>query len=108
MLHGLRNDENEVVLGSDSDHSLTRRERLIAIMLGRLEMDLDQCIAEYSQLAEEVFGEKKRRFPFNLKGKTKSRFDSAKLETAIQGVIKRSGLSNTTLLNDESERGCKT
>ncbi|KAF2197771.1 FabD/lysophospholipase-like protein, partial [Delitschia confertaspora ATCC 74209] len=31
---------------------------LIAIMLGRLEMDVDQCITAYSSLAEAVFGKK--------------------------------------------------
>lgn len=48
-------------------------------MLGRLEMDVNDCIAEYSDLAEKVFGKKLSSLPFNFKGKVKSRFDSAKL-----------------------------
>ncbi len=77
-------------------------------MLGRLEMDIDQCILAYSGLAEAVFGEKKGRLPFNIKGKVKAQFDSAKLEKAIRKTIKDSGICETELLNDGTERGCRT
>ncbi len=77
-------------------------------MLGRLEMDVDQCIVAYSSLAESVFGEKKSRLQFNIKGKVKAQFDSAKLEKAIRKTIKDSGISETALLNDGTERGCRT
>ena len=76
-------------------------------MLGRLEMDVDECITAYSELAEAVFGEKLSSFPFNVKGKVKARFDSAKLEQAVQKVVQRSA-SKTDLLNDGAERGCRT
>ena len=76
-------------------------------MLGRLEMDVDQCIVAYSDLAAAVFGEKLSRIPFNIKGQAKPRFDSAKLERAIRGVVTQSGASETELLNDGTERGCK-
>ncbi|KAF7164517.1 hypothetical protein CNMCM6106_001035 [Aspergillus hiratsukae] len=59
---------------------------LIAIMLGRLEMDVDECIAAYTDLAADVFGEKLSRFPVNIKGGVKPRFDSARLESAIKKV----------------------
>jgi hypothetical protein len=84
------------------------QNRLIAIMLGRLEMDVDQCIAAYSDLAAAVFGEKLSRFPINIKGKVKARFDSAKLKSAIRKVVEQIGASETDLLNDGAERGCKT
>lgn len=77
-------------------------------MLGRLEMDIDQCIIAYTSLAETVFGVKKGLLPFNIKGKVKSQFDSTKLEKAIRKTIKDSGISETGLLNDGTERGCKT
>lgn len=83
-------------------------KRLIAIMLGRLEMDADECIQEYTELAAGVFGEKPSRIPFNIKGKLKSRFDSAKLEIAIQKAIRKRGVSETDLLNDGIHRGCRT
>ncbi|KAF4215069.1 hypothetical protein CNMCM8980_008758 [Aspergillus fumigatiaffinis] len=81
---------------------------LIAIMLGRLEMDVDECIAAYTDLAADVFGDKLSRFPVNIKGGVKPRFDSDKLESAIKKVITQKGVSDTDLLNDGTERGCRT
>jgi hypothetical protein len=77
-------------------------------MLGRLEMDVDECIAAYSDLAAAVFGEKLHHLPVNVKGGVKPRFDSAKLESAIQKVVTQSGASKTDLFNDGTERGCRT
>lgn len=87
---------------------LTLVSRLIAIMLGRLEMDIDECIEAYTKLAEAVFSQKKSLLPFNLKGKVKAQFDSSKLEKAIQETVKRSGISETDLFNDGNEQGCRT
>ncbi|KAJ6050923.1 protein kinase subdomain-containing protein [Penicillium canescens] len=81
---------------------------LIAIMLGRLEMDIDECIDAYSDLAAAVFGEKLSLIPVNFKGDIKARFDSAKLESAIRKVVERSGVSEQNLFNDGIDRGCKT
>jgi uncharacterized protein YllA (UPF0747 family) len=77
-------------------------------MLGRLEMDVDECIAAYTDLAADVFGEKLSRFPVNIRGRVEPRFDSARLESAIKKVIAQKGLSDTDLLNDGTERGCRT
>jgi hypothetical protein len=77
-------------------------------MLGRLEMDVDECIDAYSDLARAVFRKKASLIPFNFKGKAKSRFDSAKLERAVREVIKRSGASEDGLFDDGTERGCRT
>jgi hypothetical protein len=56
-------------------------------MLGRLEMDVDECIAAYSDLASAVFGKKLSRIPVNIKGEIKPRFDPAKLEIAIRKAV---------------------
>jgi hypothetical protein len=77
-------------------------------MLSRLEMDVDECITAYSDLAEAVFGEKLSSLPFNIKGKVKPRFDSAKLEKAIRKVVVQSRAIKTDLLNDGAKRGCRT
>lgn len=77
-------------------------------MLGRLEMDVDQCIVAYSDLAAAVFCEKLSRVPVTIKGKIKPRFDSAKLGEAIRKVVAQNGTSDTELLNDGNERGCRT
>lgn len=76
-------------------------------MLGRLEMDVDECIKAYSELAKDVFGEKLSSFPFNFKGDVKARFNSAKLEKAVRKVV-QSRASEEDLLNDGKERGCRT
>ena len=70
---------------------------LIAIMLGRLEMDVDDCISAYCDLASEVFGEKLSVFPTTLKGKVNARFDSTKLESAVRKVIRRRGYLEMSL-----------
>lgn len=77
-------------------------------MLGRLEMDVDECIAAYSDLAAAVFGEKLSRIPVNIKGNVKPRFDSTKLESAIRKMVTQSGASETHSLNDGTERGYRT
>jgi hypothetical protein len=77
-------------------------------MLGRLEMDVDECIIAYSDLAAAVFSEKLSRIPINIKGGVKPRFDSTRLESAIRKVVTQSGASETDLLNDGTERGCGT
>lgn len=77
-------------------------------MLGRLEMSVDECIAAYSDLAAAVFSEKVRRIPVNRKGEVRPRFDSAVLESAIKKVISQNGASETDMLNDGIERGCRT
>jgi hypothetical protein len=86
---------------------LTNGYRLIAIMLGRLEMDVDECISAYSKLMESVFGEKSSWLPIGWTGKTKAQFDSTRLKKAIEEVITCQGVSTTDLLNDGSPRGCK-
>ena len=77
-------------------------------MLGRLEMDVDECILAYSDFAAAVFGEKLSRSPVTIKGQIKPRFDSTKLEKAVREVIALAGISETELLNDGTDRGCRT
>ena len=81
--------------------------RLIAIMLGRLEMGVDECISAYKKLMEFVFGKKTSRLPIGWTGETKARFDSTRLQNAIEDVITHQGIPKTELLNDGKPRGCK-
>ena len=76
-------------------------------MLGRLEMDVNECIKAYSNLAEAVFSEELIPVPIKLKGGTKAQFHSTKLENAIRKVITQSGASDTDFLNDGTDRGCR-
>ena len=77
-------------------------------MLGRLEMDVDKCIAAYIDLTETVFDEKLNSILINIKGKIKPQFDSSKLESAIRKVAAQSSAAGTDLFNDGTERGCRT
>jgi hypothetical protein len=76
-------------------------------MLGRLEMDVDECISAYKDLMEAVFEEKLRRVPIGWTGNIKAQFDSGKLESAIEKVITSRGLSQADLFNDGTVRGCR-
>jgi tetratricopeptide (TPR) repeat protein/predicted acylesterase/phospholipase RssA len=81
---------------------------LIAVMLGRLEMSVDDCISAYTDLAAAVFGEKISRFPFGRNLQVKSRFDSAKLKTAIEKVVTGSGSSADDMFVCKTRSKCKT
>ncbi len=77
---------------------------IIAIMLGRLEMDVDECIKTYTSMFETIFG--KKGLPINIWGNIKGRFNSTVLEDCIRKILKERGLSEIELLNDGVER-CK-
>src|SRR4029077_17082567 len=60
--------------GGYVDHSFpavpSNMSRLVAIMLGRLEMDVDECISAYNKLIKAVFEEKSSRFSVSWTGRT--------------------------------------
>ena len=66
--------------------------RLIAIMLGRLKMDIEECIFEFTRLLQTIW-----------EGKTKGRFRNTDLENAITQIITSRGLSKTEPFNEISQ-----
>ncbi|KAJ5851796.1 FabD/lysophospholipase-like protein [Penicillium soppii] len=80
---------------------------LIAIMLGRLEMDVDECIMAYIKLMKMIFGKPSKRGVSSLFGKIKPQFDASKLESAINEVISNCGAKPTDLFNDQANRSCR-
>jgi hypothetical protein len=76
-------------------------------MLGRLEMDVEECIAAYTGLMKTIFEKKSSRIPASLTGRIKPRFDAAKLESAIKEVVISHGAKETDLFNDGVKRGCR-
>ena len=84
---------------------LSNRSRIIAIMLGRLEMDVDECIDAYTGIFRTIFG--KKGLPVNMFGKIKGRFDSIVLEECVGTILKARGLSETEPLNDGRDRSCR-
>ncbi|KAA6407667.1 MAG: hypothetical protein FRX48_08505 [Lasallia pustulata] len=83
---------------------------LIAIMLGRLEMDVDECIETYKCLLETIF-KSKSLIPVTIKGKTKARFNSNILRQSIEDIIRKhidTGRDPATeLLNNGQVKDCK-
>ncbi|KAI4784180.1 phospholipase, patatin family protein [Aureobasidium sp. EXF-3400] len=72
---------------------------LIAIMLGRLQMSVDECIKTYTGLSKDVF-HKTRRIPIGIKGDLKERYDSEALEQAVKRVLRDRGVDEDTPLKD--------
>ena len=82
---------------------------LIAIMLGRLKMDVKSCIEAYMDMSDKIFRKKRHRLK-NIKGGLQSRFDTETLEETIKDLIVKQGLDMNALLKDpeNSQAGCKT
>lgn len=75
---------------------------LIAIMLGRLEMDIDECIDKYIELSSKVF-RRDRLLPIHLglrgkSGTVAARFDSQALEESVKTILQEKGLDRDALL----------
>jgi hypothetical protein len=107
-------------------------------MLGRLEMEMDACIAAYSELMKAMFKEQSSRLSIKWllvgglaagwllvrwlpigwllvlwllvcwSGKVKGRFDSAKLRSAVNHVVASSGVSPEDPFNDGKDQRCRT
>lgn len=71
---------------------------IIAIMLGRLRMTVDECIEAYTSLSDKVFEKKSHRVKIN--GKLQGRFDARELERAIKQILRARCLSEGALLKD--------
>lgn len=78
---------------------------LIAIMLGRLRMTVDECIDAYVSLSDRIF--QKQRHRVTIKGRVQGRFDSDELERATKEIIVRQGLAEDALLKDAPDAKCK-
>ena len=80
---------------------------LIAIMLGRLEMNIDDCIEAFTEMMDEIF-KQKAKIPFKLfSGKVKPRYNSATLERCIRKVITNAGLPSDAKLRHPKYSSCK-
>lgn len=76
-------------------------------MLGRLDMNIDECISAYSELMQTVFGDKANSIPVDWSGNIKPQYDSRKLKAAVDHVIKRTGLEPDDPMNDGKPRRCR-
>jgi patatin-like phospholipase/acyl hydrolase len=74
---------------------------IIALMLGRMRMSIEECIETYSKLGEEIFG-KQQGFPHE------ELFDASRLEEAVQRIVESTtDDKNAPLLDPLDEKGCK-
>ena len=72
-------------------------------MLGRLEMDVDDCIVAFREVMKTVFKKKKNSFPISFTGNVRAKFSSKTLEAAVKRLIKdRHGVLEDDLLYDRS------
>ena len=80
---------------------------LIAIMLGRLEMTVEECIKAYTDMMGDVFG--KRSSPIDWRLNVKGQFSALALERAIRSLVSATGHPVDALLDDPSsdKRHCR-
>ena len=79
---------------------------ILAIMLGRLRMSVDECIDAYTRLSSTVFVKIKHRI--SIRGNIQGRFDGNALEKVVTDELRKCGLSENTLLKEPAESdGCK-
>jgi hypothetical protein len=79
---------------------------LLAIMLGRLKMDIDECIAAYTDMSDRIFRKKHHRVRVRT-GEIQGRFDTEELERSIKEIIKNKGFEEDALLMDAPDAPCK-
>lgn len=83
---------------------------LIAVMLGRLHMTIDECIEKYEEVGGEVFGKKPRggKFGKMLKGLTSSSFyDIGILQEEIKKQLDLKKIPRDTAFREPGAPSCK-
>ena len=84
----------------------TRTGGLIAIMLGRLDMTIDECMEAYIEIADKVF-RKKHILPLKISGTLQGKFDSNALEEAIKQLLRHHKLGEDAALRNIGPGKCK-
>ena len=80
---------------------------IIALMIGKLQMGIDECIAEYERLTSKVFTKCQRGVTW--RGTIQGRFDHDALVIGVQDLLVRKGLDKDSLLKDpKGYFGCRT
>ena len=77
-------------------------------MLGRLKMDIRECIDAYIQLSESVFQPKRSLNDIIRRWKGRGKFNSEKLTKAIREITEKAGQNaDAKLLEDDFDPKCK-
>jgi hypothetical protein len=76
-------------------------------MLGRLEMDVPECIKIHKGFLKDVFGHRRIMWKVSLKGKVQAQFDETLLKKAIEKTVK-SKIAVDTMFEDGQQRSVRT
>ncbi|KAF2156379.1 FabD/lysophospholipase-like protein [Myriangium duriaei CBS 260.36] len=79
---------------------------LIAIMLGRLEMSVGDCIEQYIALQDKIF-RPVQRIPVGWFGGVQGRYNHVALEEGVKALLRSRGLEEDALLKDQEKKACK-
>ncbi|KAL3462605.1 acyl transferase/acyl hydrolase/lysophospholipase [Aspergillus heterothallicus] len=84
---------------------------LLAIMLGRLKMDIDQCITAYTRLCKHVFGRKKRLSLTGMgsmtKRRSKAKHDGQRVVFALKSILRELGHEDREILLQDVDLSCR-
>lgn len=87
--------------------AISNSARLIAIMLGILEVTVDDCIEVFTTMMAQVFVHKRSSFlSISLKGKVKGRYSTSPLEKCIKNVLEEHGKIGF-MMRESSNPSCK-
>jgi hypothetical protein len=93
------------------DINLIHKGGLLAIMLGRLHMTIDECEKVYVELAQRIFVP--NRSQANIVGRAvdfvnvRGKFSSEALEAGIKDAVKSKGFSDDELFYNKEDGECK-
>ena len=76
-------------------------------MLGRLGMNVDECIKAYEELMESIFGAKAHWMPVSMAANINAKYDSQKIKKEIDGVLRQRDIAPDSLFNDGNKRNCR-
>jgi len=78
---------------------------ILAVMLGRLRMSVDECMDAYVGMSDRIFAKKRHRLTLN--GHVHGRFDTQELERCVKKILVGRGLGQVALLKDDAGSKCK-
>jgi patatin-like phospholipase/acyl hydrolase len=85
---------------------------LIAVMLGRLKMSIDECLQTYEELGEDIFGKRPwggKIGKFAIGMASSSLYSTDSLQNAVQNVLTRvEGVSKDDPFLETSDSLCRT
>ncbi|KAG8525642.1 uncharacterized protein KY384_000402 [Bacidia gigantensis] len=76
-------------------------------MLGRLKMNVEDCLKVYEDLMGTIFGTKAHYLPISASANVHARYDPKRVKQAIEEVLRKHGLPEDCPLHDELDQRCR-